>query len=159
MGFPAHQWPIELTAAAYLMVGAYLGNAASQNSKGHLLGHFKDIESLKFTEENIDKVRIYHTSTRQHFQVDSSCGLIGLCCLQCFFEGGESNVVSWHNLWNYLQEHRFDVVETLSKVNWCLDQKGEVCEGQRPYMKRLIASLVKGQPLQSLLTQIDPYYY
>ncbi|CAO1618450.1 unnamed protein product [Parajaminaea phylloscopi] len=157
-GFPVKQWPIEVTAAAYLMVGAYLGNAVSQNGKGHLLGHVKDIEGANFTGDNIDKIRIYRTSARQHFHVDSSGGLIGLCCLHRSLEGGESDVVSSHHLWNYLQEHRPDVAETLTKTNWWFDRKGEVSEGQKPYMKRSIVSLVRGQPPQSLVTQIDPYY-
>lgn len=158
-GFPVQRWPIEVTAAAYLMVGAYLGNAVSQNGKGHLLGHVKDVEGKNFTGKNIDKIRIYRTTARQHFHVDSSGGLIGLCCLRTAREGGESDVVSSHNLWNYLQAHRPDVAKTLATPNWWFDRKGEVnANGQKPYFKRAIVSLVKGEPANRLVTQIDPYY-
>lgn len=156
-GFPVDRWPIEVTAAAYLHVGAFLGNAVSQNGKGHILGHVKDIET-DFSADKIDKIRIYRTSARQHFHVDSSGGLIGLCCLHRSLEGGESDVVSSHNLWNYLQEHRPDVAKTLSEPNWFFDRKGEVSPGQAEWMKRSIVSLVKGEPPNRLVTQIDPYY-
>lgn len=159
-GFPVRKWPIEVTAAAYLIVGAYLGNSVSQNGKGHLLGHVKDIEGSNFTGDNIDKIRIYRTSARQHFHVDSSGGLIGLCCLHRSLEGGESDAVSSHNLWNHLQENRPDVARTLAEPIWYFDRKGEETPGigQKPYYKRAIVSLVKGEPSNRLVTNIDPYY-
>lgn len=65
-GFPVDRWPIEVTAAAYLMVGAYLGNSVSQNGRGHILGHVKDIEGDKFTGDNIDKIRWYPVALRDY---------------------------------------------------------------------------------------------
>lgn len=70
-------------------------------------------------------------------------------------------MVSSHALWNHLQAHRPDVARTLAEPNWYFDRKGEVStskKGQNPWMKRSIATLVKGQPDNRLTVQIDPYY-
>jgi hypothetical protein len=54
-------------------------------------------------------------------------------------EGGESDVVSSHNLWNTLQAERPDVAELLAKPNWYFDRKGEVSEGQNPWVQRAVS--------------------
>src|SRR3954463_9513789 len=42
-GFPVDRFDRRATAAAYLGLGAYLGDAMSQNAQGHILGHVKDL--------------------------------------------------------------------------------------------------------------------
>lgn len=86
----------------------------------------------------IDKVRIYSTSARQYFHCDAA-DIVGLLCLHKALEGGESDVVSAHNLWNTLQAERPDVAELLAKPNWYFDRKGEVSEGQNPWVKRAVS--------------------
>ena len=54
-------------------------------------------------------------------------------------EGGESDVVSSHHLWNTLQAERPDVAELLTKPNWYFDRKGEVSEGQKPWVQRAVS--------------------
>lgn len=77
-GLPTNRWGPHLTAIAYLGLGSYLGNVVSQNGKGHVLGHVKDLGN---DPTQIDKVRIYSTNARQFFHTDSSGGLVGLLCL------------------------------------------------------------------------------
>lgn len=55
-GLPTDQWPIEKSAAIYLGIGTLFGNTLSQNRKGHVLGHVKDLGN---DPTQIDKVRIY----------------------------------------------------------------------------------------------------
>lgn len=82
-GLPTDRWGAHLTAIAYLGLGSYLGNVNSQNHKGHVLGHVKDLGN---DPTQIDKVRIYSTNARQFFHTDSSGGLVGLCwCAAWFF--------------------------------------------------------------------------
>ena len=54
-------------------------------------------------------------------------------------EGGESDVVSSHHLWNTLQAERPDVAELLTKPIWYFDRKGEVSEGQKPWVQRAVS--------------------
>jgi hypothetical protein len=42
-GLPVGSYSREDQAIAYLGIGSYLGAARSQNAKGHLLGHVKDL--------------------------------------------------------------------------------------------------------------------
>ena len=60
-GFPVEKWGNHKSAIAYMGLGTYLGYFVSQNGKGHVLGHVKDLgEDAK----QIDKVRIYRTNAR-----------------------------------------------------------------------------------------------
>ena len=68
-GFPVEQWGNHKSAIAYMGLGTYLGYFVSQNGKGHVLGHVKDLgEDAK----KIDKVRIYRTNARCVSTVSSS---------------------------------------------------------------------------------------
>jgi hypothetical protein len=55
----------------------YLGAARSQNAKGHLLGHVKDL-GLDIRDPN---VRYYQTSRKLEYHTDS-VDIVGLLCLQ-----------------------------------------------------------------------------
>jgi len=55
-GLPVESWPVEKSAAIYLAIGTLFGNTLSQNGKGHVLGHVKDLGN---DPTQIDKVRIY----------------------------------------------------------------------------------------------------
>ena len=42
-GLPVVRYSMEQAAAAFLGIGAYFGRPVSQNGKGHILGHVKDL--------------------------------------------------------------------------------------------------------------------
>ena len=153
-GLPTQRWGTHLSAIAYLGLGSYLGNVNSQNGKGHVLGHVKDLGN---DPTQIDKVRIYSTNARQFFHTDSSGGLVGLLCLHKALEGGESDIASSHLLWNELQQTRPDVAETLATPNWYYDRKGEVSEGEKGWVQKPVFWLAKGAPAHQLSCQWDPY--
>ena len=69
-GIPADEWSIEKTATAYMGLGTYLGYFVSQNGKGHVLGHVKDVGE---DATQIDKVRIYRTTARYELAKQSNC--------------------------------------------------------------------------------------
>jgi hypothetical protein len=46
---------------AYMGLGTHLGYFVSQNGRGHVLGHVKDLGD---DPKQIDKVRIYRTNAR-----------------------------------------------------------------------------------------------
>lgn len=89
-GMPVEQWGNQKSAVAYMGLGTYLGYFVSQNSRGHVLGHVKDLGE---DATAIDKVRIYRTNARQFFHADDA-DLVGLLCVAKALEGGESDLVS-----------------------------------------------------------------
>lgn len=118
-------------------LGAHLGYPVSQNSRGHILGHVKDLgEDPTKTE----RVRIYRTNARQYFHTDGS-DLVGLLCIAKAMEGGESDIISTHHVWNTLQKEHPDVARTLTADEWWFDRKGEVSKGQGQYFRGCVIYL------------------
>ena len=52
--FPVHKWGLRKSAVASMGLGSYIGYPVSQNGKGHILGHVKDLGE---DATQIDKVR------------------------------------------------------------------------------------------------------
>ncbi|WVQ80576.1 hypothetical protein IAT38_002681 [Cryptococcus sp. DSM 104549] len=150
---PVTTWPIKKSASIYLAIGSALGEKVSQNRKGHVLGHVKDLGN---DPTQIDKVRIYSTAARQFFHTDSA-DIVGLLCLAKAKEGGESDVVSAHHLWNTLQKERPDVAELLARPEWYFDRKGETSEGQKEWVQKSKEKVFYWHD-GKLLSHYDPYY-
>ena len=66
-GLPVRRMSREEAVAAFWGIGAHFGSARSQNAKGHLMGHIKDV-GLHSDDPN---VRVYQTRERQPFHTDS----------------------------------------------------------------------------------------
>lgn len=141
------------SAIAYMGLGTYLGYFVSQNSRGHVLGHVKDLGE---DSTQIDKVRIYRTNARQFFHSDDS-DIVGLLCVAKALEGGESDIASSHLVFNTLQKERPDVLKTLIEPIWYFDRKGEQSEGQEPYIRTSVFYLETGGQ-QRVYSKWDPYY-
>lgn len=136
-------------------LGTYLGYFISQNGLGHVLGHVKDTGA---DPTQIDKVRIYRTRARQFFHADDS-DIVGLLCIARALEGGESDIVSSHAVFNALQRDHPDVVDTLTQPIWYFDRKGEVSGGQQPYTRQPVFYKETGPAATSrVYTKWDPYY-
>ena len=43
-GLPVGRWPLKRAAGAFWLIGMHLGEAVSQNGKGHVLGHVRDLD-------------------------------------------------------------------------------------------------------------------
>ena len=98
-GLPVEGRPIAESATAYWGIGTYIGSARSQNAKGHVLGHVRDL-GLATDDPN---VRTYQTTERQHFHTDS-CDVVGLLCLKTAKSGGLSSLVSSNTIYNVMAE-------------------------------------------------------
>ncbi|KAK4118177.1 Clavaminate synthase-like protein [Parathielavia appendiculata] len=151
--FPADVWPTLKTAVAYMGLGAHLGYLVSQNGRGHVLGHVKDVGE---DPSQIHSVRIYRTTARQLFHADEA-DIVGLLCLHRAREGGESDVVSVHRVWNVLQQEYPDVAELLTRPVWYFDRKGEVSEGQEEWIRQPVVYLENGGQGR-LYCKWDPYF-
>lgn len=152
-GLPVAEWGNRKSAVAYMGLGTYLGYFVSQNSRGHVLGHVKDLGE---DSTQIDKVRIYRTNARQFFHADDA-DLVGLLCVAKALEGGESDLVSSHSVWNDLQKNNPDVAELLTQPIWYFDRKGETSKGEKEWIKTSVFYLETG-PSPRVYSKWDPYY-
>jgi len=156
---PVNEWGNHKSAVAYLGLGSYIGYPVSQNGKGHILGHVKDLGE---DSTQIDKVRIYRTNARQFFHADDG-DVVGLLCIARAQEGGESDIASVHEVWNILQRERPDVAELLTQPVWYFDRKGEESQGDEPYIRTSVFYLETPDPEdrtkeQRVYCKWDPYY-
>ena len=127
-GFPVARYTREEQAIAYLGLGSWFGRARSQNAKGHLLGHVKDL-GLDITDPN---VRYYQTRRKLEYHTDS-VDLVGLLCLKTAKSGGESFIASSMTLYNEVLARRPDLVPALFEP-YPTDRRGEVPEGLKPWI-------------------------
>ena len=128
-GLPVERWSIRESATAFYGLGSHLGSARSQNGKGHVLGHVKDL-GLDVHDPN---VRIYQTSERQTYHTDS-CDIVGLLCLKTAKSGGLSALVSSTTIFNEMRRRRPDLLELLFQPV-ATDRRGEVPAGQKPWFE------------------------
>lgn len=138
-GLPMDRYDRETAARAYWGLGAWLGSPRSQNARGDLLGHVIDL-SLKTTDPN---VRLYQTNERQNYHADST-DLVGLLCLQKSMVGGASSILSSITIYNEMQKRRPDLAAELLKP-MCVDRRGEVPVGKKPWYEMAVFSWHKGK--------------
>jgi hypothetical protein len=128
-GLPVERWSMREAATAFFGLGAHLGSARSQNGKGHVLGHVRDL-GLNPADPN---VRIYQTSARQSYHTDS-CDVVALICLRTARTGGLSALVSSTTIFNEMRRRRPDLLKLLLQPI-ATDRRGEVADGQKPYFE------------------------
>ncbi len=122
-GLPVDRWSPRQAGIAYFGLGAHLGEAMTQNRKGHVLGHVKDIG----LDYNAPTNRGYQTAARLPYHTDSS-DLVGLLCLKPAKAGGLSTIVSSGALYNAMLERAPDLLELLCQPVY-RDRRGEVPAG------------------------------
>lgn len=123
-GMPVERWSVRQTAIAYFGLGAHLGEPVSQNAKGHILGHVKDIGA----DYAAPTSRGYQTAARLPYHTDNT-DVVGLLCLKPSKAGGLSTIVSSGALYNAMLERRPDLLAELLRPVF-RDRHGEVPEGK-----------------------------
>ena len=126
-GLPVERMTREEQAIAYLGLGSWLGGFRSQNAKGHLLGHVKDL-GLDIQDP---RVRYYQTNRGLEYHTDS-VDVVGLLCLQSAKAGGESYLASSMTVYNEILKKREDLLPALFEP-FPTDRRGEVPEGMQPW--------------------------
>jgi hypothetical protein len=114
-------------ATAYMGIGSHFGKPRSQNAKGHLLGHVKDL-GYSVADPG---VRYYQTSRKLDYHTDS-VDIVGLLCLKTAKSGGESFIASSTTCYNEFYRRRPDLVAKLFDA-YPTDRRGEVPEGMKPW--------------------------
>lgn len=110
---------------AYIGIGSWLGEPVSQNHKGHIVGHVKDIGA----DPKNTNTRVYATAQKQPYHTDSA-DLVGLLCLKPSKSGGIFSVSSIYTIYNEMLAIRPDLVEVL-EAPFIIDRKGEIPEGKQ----------------------------
>jgi hypothetical protein len=128
-GLPLDRYARREAATAFFGIGAHLGSARSQNAKGHVLGHVKDM-GLSSADPD---VRIYQTNERQTYHTDS-CDVVGLLCLRTAKRGGLSTLVSSTTIFNEMRRRRPDLLALLFEPI-ATDRRGEVPTGMKPFFE------------------------
>lgn len=128
-GLPVEEMTRSEAATAFWGIGTHLGLAVSQNGKGHVLGHVKDL-GLDYDDPNN---RGYQTSARLPYHTDYA-DLVGLLCLKPALEGGISSIVSSVTVYNEMLSRRPDLVAVLTRplfrTRW-----GEVGTDRPPWVE------------------------
>lgn len=122
-GVPVDRWSVRQCAIAYFGLGAMIGEPVSQNAKGHILGHVKDIgaDYAKPTS------RGYQTAARLPYHTDSS-DIVALLCLKRSKAGGLSSIASSATIYNEMLKRRPDLAAELTGPVY-RDRRGELPEG------------------------------
>lgn len=126
-GFPVGQYSARQCAIAFLGLGHHLGEPVSQNGKGHILGHVKNL-GLDFSDP---ETRGYQTAAKLAFHTDYS-DVVGLLCLKTSRSGGASTIVSSTTLYNEMVKRRPDLARELLQPI-CYTRWGEIPEGKQRY--------------------------
>ncbi|MCO6417978.1 TauD/TfdA family dioxygenase [Siccirubricoccus sp. KC 17139] len=122
-GVPVDRWSVRQCAIAYFGLGTMLGEPVSQNAKGHILGHVKDI-GADYAQPT---ARGYQTAARLPYHTDSS-DIVALLCLKPSKAGGLSSIASSAAIYNEMLKQRPDLAAELAKPLY-RDRRGEVPEG------------------------------
>jgi len=136
-GLPVRRMTRPQTAAAFWGVGTYLGTAISQNGKGHLLGHVKDVGA------DYAKVRGYMTRAHMAFHCDQ-CDFLALACLHPAKSGGEHMICSSVALYNEMLRRRPDLAVLLGN-QFYRSRSGEIPPGEtEPWVRQPVFGFHQG---------------
>lgn len=124
-------------AAAFWGIGTHLGDVLSQNAKGHLLGHVKDVG------EDYAKVRGYMTRAHMPLHCDQ-CDFLSLACFHNAKSGGDHLVCSSVALYNEIHRRRPDLAQQLGQ-QYYRSRKNEIPPGEtEPWIKQPIFGFHQG---------------
>jgi hypothetical protein len=126
-GLPMERYALEDAATIYWGIGTWFGRPRSQNAKGHLLGHVRDVGY----DLNDPNVRTYQTTKRQHYHTDS-VDLVALLCVRKAKSGGLSSLVSSVTAYNEMLARRPDLLPVLFEPLY-VDRRGEIPPGMDPW--------------------------
>lgn len=127
-GVPVDRYSPLQSALAFRGIGAHLGEALSQNGKGHVLGHVADLG----LDYGAATTRGYQTPAELRFHTDGG-DVVGLLCLRPARRGGLSRVASSTSVWNALVAAEPRLAAALLRP-YALSRWGEIGPGQAPWV-------------------------
>lgn len=149
-GVPVEEWSRQKSVAAYWLIGLHWGRAKSNNKKGHLVGHIKDIGH----DPKNPNTRLFATSAPQPYHNDAA-DLVSLLCLSNAQKGGTSHWSSSISVHNSIVRRRPDLAHVLAGP-WYFDRRGEIPPGKLPYFEIPVFNYHKGY---LSINYSDNYYF
>lgn len=128
-GFPADRYTLRQKATAFWAIGAHLGEPVSQNAKGHVLGHVRDL-GFDYSRPSS---RGYQTAERLPYHCDSG-DVVGLLSINTSKSGGLSSAVSSTALYHAIVDRRPDLAAVLMQPTY-RDRRDEIPSGKGPWYK------------------------
>jgi hypothetical protein len=123
-------------AARLWVLGRHLGRPVTQNARGHLLGHVRDLGY----DATDPATRLYQTNQRQGFHTDSA-DLVALLCLRTARSGGRSSLASAAAAFNAVLDRAPDLAGALFDPV-ATDHRGEEPPGTPPWFELPVLSLL-----------------
>lgn len=140
-GLPRDRFTQNQCELIYWAFGVHLGTPVSQNSKGHVMGHVRDL-GLSMSDPT---VRSYQTNAKLDYHADQlPVDVLGLLCLATAKEGGQSKIVSATKIHNIVLEERPDLLAVLYQP-FNLDWRGEEPLGEQPWYSQPMFSEAEGK--------------
>jgi alpha-ketoglutarate-dependent taurine dioxygenase len=144
-GWPSSERSMAQSAMAFRGIGAYFGEALSQNAKGHVLGHVANL-GLDYADPS---TRGYQTTADLRFHTDGG-DIVGLLCIRPSKTGGLSRIASSTTVWNELVRRRPDLAQVLTE-SYAFSRVGEVRPGQQRYFSSPIFQPCDGRMIAVLI--------
>ena len=136
-GLPVERMTRFQAAVAFWGIGQHIGKPVSQNNKGHLLGHVKDLGG------DYNKVRGYMTRAHMGFHCDRA-DMLSLCCLHPAKSGGEHRICSSVTLYNEMLKRDPNLVHALFE-RFYRARAGEIPPGEtEPWTRQPVFSITDG---------------
>ncbi len=126
-GIPATRLDRLTLAVIYWGIGLRFGDPVSQNAKGHLLGHVKD---LGLPPHDLNR-RGYQTTLGLDYHTDG-CDIVGLMCLAKAKAGGLSAIASAGAIHNEILRLRPDLLDVLYQP-FHISRVGDIPVGKLPW--------------------------
>jgi hypothetical protein len=144
-GWPSAERSMAQSAMAFRGIGAHLGEALSQNAKGHVLGHVANL-GLDYADPS---TRGYQTTADLKFHTDGG-DIVGLLCIRPSKAGGLSRIASSTTVWNEVVRRRPDLARVLAEP-FCFSRIGEVKPGQQRFFRSPIFQPCHGRMIAVLI--------
>jgi alpha-ketoglutarate-dependent taurine dioxygenase len=126
-------------AARLWVLGRHLGRPVTQNARGHLLGHVRDLGY----DAADPATRLYQTNQRQGFHTDSA-DVVALLCLRTAQRGGRSSLASAAAAFNAVCARAPDLADALF-APVATDHRGEEPPGTPPWFEIPVLSWLDGR--------------
>jgi len=144
-GWPSAERSLVTTATIFRGIGAHLGDAISQNAKGHVLGHVANL-GLDYRDPS---TRGYQTNAELNFHTDAG-DIVGLLCVRPSRSGGLSRICSSTTVWNELVARRPDLAAVMAQPFY-FSRVGEVRPGQQRFFTAAPFEPVAGRMIAVLI--------
>src|SRR5262245_23634352 len=134
-GLPVEGDPVRVAARLWVL-GRHIGAPVTQNARGHLLGHVRDLGY----DAADPATRLYQTNQRQGFHTDSA-DVVALLCLRTARRGGRSSLASAAAAFNAVLARDPELAGALF-TPVATDHRGEQPPGSPPWFEIPVLSLL-----------------